>query len=211
MERNSEMDAAIQKQVALRRTVSWVAVLNFAYFWVEAAVALAINSVSLLADSVDFLEDAAVNLLVLAGLGWSVAARRAVGMLLAALLLVPGVAALWTAGDKLLGATATVPEPVALTVTGLGALAVNTIAAVLLARVRHHGGSLSLAAFLSARNDVIANVAIIAAGLATAATRSIWPDLVVGLGIAILNAGAALEVYEAARNSDGPDIDAAEP
>jgi Co/Zn/Cd efflux system component len=35
----------------------------------------------------------------------------------------------------------------------------------------------SRAAFLSARNDVLANVAIVAAGLATAATLSVWPDL----------------------------------
>src|SRR3712207_7064819 len=46
---------------------------------------------------------------------------------------------------------------------------------------RTHSGSLTRAAFLSARNDAIANVAIIAAGLLTAATLAIWPDLVVGL------------------------------
>jgi Co/Zn/Cd efflux system component len=66
-------------------------------------------------------------------------------------------------------------------------------------RYRHHGGSLSLAAFLSARNDVLANVAIILAGLITAYTLSIWPDMVVGLGIAAINADAALKVYKAAQ------------
>jgi Co/Zn/Cd efflux system component len=70
---------------------------------------------------------------------------------------------------------------------------VNLLCALLLARIRHQGGSLARAAFLSARNDVLANVAIIAAGLATAATLSPWPDLAVGLGIAALNAGAAWE------------------
>jgi len=52
---------------------------------------------------------------------------------------------------------------------------------------------------LSARNDVFANVAIVAAGLATAFLwRSAWPDLIVGLGIACLNADAAREVYTTA-------------
>jgi len=51
---------------------------------------------------------------------------------------------------------------------GLGALAVNSFCAILLARYRAHGGSLTRAAFLSARNDALANVGIIAAGLATA-------------------------------------------
>jgi Co/Zn/Cd efflux system component len=69
---------------------------------------------------------------------------------------------------------------------------------LLLVRVRHHGGSLGLAAFLSARNDVVANAAIILAGLATSYTLSAWPDLLVGLGIAVMNAGAAGEVYRAA-------------
>jgi Co/Zn/Cd efflux system component len=41
----------------LRRAVILVAALNFAYFGVEFAVALAIGSVSLFADSLDFLED----------------------------------------------------------------------------------------------------------------------------------------------------------
>ena len=183
---------------ALKRVALIVALLNLGYFGVEATVAAMIASVALFADSVDFLEDATVNLLVMVALGWSAARRKWVGMALAGLLLVPGIAALWTAADKLLSVSATVPDAVPLTLTGLGALAVNATAALLLARVRHHGGSLSLAAFLSARNDVVANVAIIAAGFATAATQSIWPDLVVGIGIALLNLGAAREVYEAA-------------
>ena len=70
----------------------------------------------------------------------------------------------------------------------------------MLARYRAHGGSLTRAAFLSARNDVLANIAIIAAGLVTAFLwRSAWPDLIVGLGIAAMNADAAREVWTAAR------------
>jgi Co/Zn/Cd efflux system component len=38
---------------------------------------------------------------------------------------------------------------------------VNLTCALMLARYRTHGGSLTRAAFLSARNDVLANVAII--------------------------------------------------
>jgi Co/Zn/Cd efflux system component len=72
---------------------------------------------------------------------------------------------------------------------------VNFAAAMILARHRHHGGSLSLAAFLSARNDVLANAAIIVAGLITAYTLSIWPDLIVGLGIAYINAGLCTGAY----------------
>ena len=176
---------------ALRRTVRLVALLNLAYFSVEFAVALAIGSVSLFADSVDFLEDASLNLLVLLALGWSTSRRAKLGMALACLLLVPGLATLWTAWAQF--ADPAPPAPVPLTLAGTGALAVNAACALLLARFRRHGGSLTRAAFLSARNDVAANMAIIGAGVVTASTLSAWPDLVVGLGIAAMNADAARE------------------
>jgi Co/Zn/Cd efflux system component len=187
----------ISENRSLRRTVRNVAVLNLTYFGIEFAVALAIGSVALFADSVDFLEDGAVNLLILAGLGFSAARRAKLGMILAAIILFPALATLWTAWQNF--SSGAVPDPVPLTITGAGALAVNFICARLLAPYRAAGGSLTRAAFLSARNDVIANIAIIFAGLVTAMTASRWPDLIVGLGIAAINAGAAHEVYETAR------------
>ncbi len=182
---------------ALRRAVAWVAALNLAYFGVEFSVALTIGSVSLFADSIDFLEDTAVNLLILLALGWSLRWRSRMALVLAGLLLVPGLATLVMAWQKFNSLVP--PDAQALGLTGLGALTVNGLCAWLLARVRHSGGSLSKAAFLSARNDAVANVAIIGAGFVTAATASGWPDLVVGLAIAAMNADAAREVWEAAR------------
>ncbi|CAB3656391.1 cation diffusion facilitator family transporter [Paraburkholderia sp. SIMBA_055] len=185
-------------QPLLRRVVAGVALANAAYFFVEFFVARKIGSVSLFADSIDFLEDAAVNFLIFAALGWSVRNRARAGMVLAAILLVPALALLWTAWQKFNAPTP--PEPWLLSGTGLGALAVNLACAVVLARFRHHSGSLTRAAFLSARNDAFANIAIILAGLVTLFWRSGWPDLLVGLGIAIVNADAAKEVWLAARD-----------
>lgn len=183
--------------MTLRKTVLLVAALNLAYFGVEFAVALAIGSVSLFADSIDFLEDAAVNILIAVGLGWSALNRSRLGMALAAILLVPAIATLWTAWQKF--AVPVPPAPLPLTLAGAGALAVNLTCAMLLVRFRSHSGSLTRAAFLSARNDAIANIAIILTGFVTAATLSVWPDLIVGLGIAAINADAAREVLQAAR------------
>jgi Co/Zn/Cd efflux system component len=182
---------------SLRRVVAIVAMLNLAYFGVEFAVALAIGSVSLFADSVDFLEDTSVNILILMALGWSLRARARTGMLLAGILLVPGLATLWAIWNKFNAPVP--PEALSLSVTGVGALAVNLTCAFLLARFRHHSGSLTKAAFLSARNDALGNVAIIGAGILTASTLSVWPDLIVGIGIAVINLDAAHEVWEAAR------------
>lgn len=190
---------------ALRRTVAIVAGANLAYFGVEFAVALAIGSVALIADSVDFLEDASINLLILVALGWSAQHRARMGMVLAFILLVPSLAALVTAIAKFQDPAP--PSPVPLSLAGAGALGVNLFCAWLLARHRQHGGSLSRAAFLSARNDAVANIAIIIAGFVTAATLSGVPDLVVGLGIGALNIGAAWEVWEAAREEHSAAIE----
>jgi Co/Zn/Cd efflux system component len=189
--------------LSLRQTVILVALLNLGYFGVEFVAALRAGSVSLLADSADFLEDAAINILIFFALAWTATRRAAVGKVLAALLLVPALAFLWTLGAKLMDPS----PPVAgtLTLVGLGALAVNLTAALLLARHRRAEGSLTRAAFLSARNDAFANIGIIGAGLVTARHPSIWPDIVVGLVIAAINLDAAHEVWEAAHDeSDQP-------
>lgn len=187
-----------ERDFGLRRVVLIVALLNLGYFGVEFAVALSIGSVSLFADSVDFLEDASVNILIFFAIAWSALARARIGMALAFILLAPGVATLWTAWDKFLDPVP--PQPFALSLTGLGALAVNVACAIMLTAYRHQGGSLAKAAFLSARNDALANIGIIAAGIVTAyAWRSAWPDLIVGLAIAAMNADAAREVWSAAR------------
>lgn len=181
----------------LRDAVRLVAILNLAYFGVEFLVALRIGSVSLFADSIDFLEDASVNALILIALGWSALARARVGMVLAGFLIVPGVATVLMAWHKFM--VLTPPQPLALSVTGLGALAINLSCAFMLVRFKDHAGSMSRAAFLSARNDALANIAIMAAAGVTAFWPTGWPDLIVGLGIAALNADAAHAVFKAAR------------
>ena len=196
----------------LRRTVLAVAGLNFGYFWVQIVVALSIGSVALLADSVDFLEDTAVNLMIFLALGWPLARRALVGKVMAGLILLPAAAAAWAeiskAGD---------PEPpdvTLLVLTAGGAVLVNGLAAWVLSRIRHHGGSMTTTAFLIARNDVLVNLAIIAMGLLTWATGSGWPDIVLGVVIILINLRAAQEVWEvateeslAAKALAGEDVD----
>lgn len=183
--------------MTLRRTVAWVAALNLGYFLIEFTVARLIGSVSLFADSIDFLEDASLNSLVFFALNWRAERRARIGMMLAALLLIPSFATAWTAWQKF--TTLFAPAPLPLSLTGLGALLVNLSCALMLTRIRHRGGSLTRAAFLSARNDAVANVAIVTAGAITAWNPSAWPDLMVGIGIFGLNLDAAREVLKAAR------------
>lgn len=176
----------------LRRVVLTVALMNLAYFFVEFAGALAIGSVSLFADSVDFLEDALINLLIFAALPWTAIRRRTVGSILAFVILIPAVATFWTALAKIFDPYP--PAPLPLTLTALGALVVNVSAARLLVRHRHHSGSLTKAAWLSARNDAFANIAIITVGILTIWLATGWLDIIVGVEIAIRNIDAARAV-----------------
>jgi len=181
----------------VRRAVLIVAILNFAYFGVEFVVARLIGSVSLFADSVDFLEDTSVNLLVFFAFAWSARARARVGGVLAFVILVPAVATLWTGVVKILDPEP--PEFSAFSLTALGALAVNLGCAFILMRHRRHPGSLTRAAWLSARNDSLANIGMLVAAVVCLLTASGWPDIVVGLAIGLLNADAARAVWRTAR------------
>ena len=179
----------------LRRVVLIVAIINFAYFFVEFGVALVAGSVSLLADSVDFLEDTAVNILIFIALGWPLARRAVVGKVMAVVIVGPAGVAAWEAVQRF--SHPVTPEIGPVVLASVGAIVVNGTAAWLLTRVRHHGGSLSKAAFLSARNDVLVNLAIIVMALVTLGTASGWPDLILGCFIIFLALRAAYEVWEA--------------
>lgn len=185
---------------SLRKSLIAVISLNAIYFFVEFGAALAIGSVSLLADSIDFLEDSLVNSLVLWALTWSLRKRSIAGMIFSGLMLIPAVATLLMLWRKF--ESPEVPEAFTLSVVGLGALAVNMTCAFILARFRKKDCSLVRGAWLWARNDAIMNMLIILAGILTAFTFSVWPDVVAGLVIFLVNAGAAVEVYKKARSEN---------
>lgn len=198
MECHQDLSQDAERTRSLRRTVVLVALLNLAYFFVEGAVALWIGSVSLFADSIDFFEDFAVNMLIALALGWSLVARAWAGRVAAAIICLPAVGALWQAVAKFSNPEA--PEALSLLFTAGGAIVINAICALILSKWRSAGGSLTTAAFLAARNDIAANAAIILMAGVTVWTQSGWPDIILGLFILLLNATAAKEVWEAARS-----------
>lgn len=181
----------------IRRAVLIVALLNFGYFFVEFAAAIAIGSASLFADSADFLEDTAINMLVFFAVAWPASRRRVAGSVLAALILIPAVAAIVTVVMKIINPEP--PSPEGLTGVALGALVVNVICAVILLRLRNEGSSLATGAWLAARNDALANILIIVAGLLTFVWSTAWFDIIVGAIIALVNLSAAKEVWEESR------------
>jgi Co/Zn/Cd efflux system component len=179
---------------SIRKVVRFVAIANLSYFCVEFFFAQKIGSVSLFADSIDFLEDASVNILIFMAIGWSLAARARLSKFLALLLLVPAISVILSTIHKVNNPS--VPDAISLTSVALGALIVNSVCALLLVKFRGAKQSLVLAAYLSARNDALANIAIIIAGVITMFWVSAIPDLLVGVAIGALNADAAYKVWK---------------
>lgn len=128
---------------------------------------------------------------------WPATRRRKVGGVLAALILIPAVAAVVTVVAKILNPVP--PSPEGLTCVAFGALVVNVICAIILMQLRGEGSSLTTGAWLAARNDALANILIIVAGLLTFVWATAWFDIVVGAIIAIINLSAAKEVWEESR------------
>lgn len=184
--------------LSLRKTVALVAVLNLAYFAVEISFAQIYGSISLLSDSLDFLEDASINLLIFIAFTWSITARKRLSYLLACLLLIPGVLFLIQAVSRL--NKPEIPNGAGMSLVGFGALAINIFCVAILIRHKRAEGGLAKAAYLSARNDAFANVLIIIAGAVTHFWSSQIPDLVIGLIIFAMNFDAAKQVLRTQDN-----------
>ena len=183
-------------QTSFRRTLIIVALLNLAYFLIEFSSAVKINSVSLFADSIDFLEDTFVNLLIFFSYLITSTLRPKISKILVIIILLPGLTALWAAWEQVMRPS--MPEAFELTLVGLGALLVNFTCTIILMRFRKNDESLTKAAFFSARNDVLSNLIIITAGLTIMIYPSIWPDLIAGIIVFSINFDAAYKVYKIA-------------
>lgn len=179
------------------RKVLWAALLiNFAMFGVELASSLAAGSVSLLADSIDFLGDAAnygVSLFVLGmAVVWRSRAAYAKGAVMGVFGVLVLARALW------LGLDGHLPHAQTMGAISLLALAANGTVAAMLYAFRN-GDANMRSVWLCTRNDMIGNLAVMLAALGVFGTRAGWPDIVVASIMACLGLSAAREVIRHAR------------
>jgi len=174
------------------RRALWIAlVVNALMFAVEIGAGLASGSVSLLADAIDFLGDAANYGLSLAVLSMAVAWRSGAAMVKAVSMIGFAVFVLGRAGWA--AATGETPEPLTMGVVGFVALAANVGVGVLLYSFRN-GDANMRSVWLCTRNDAIGNVAVLLAALGVVGTGTRWPDLAVAavMGGLALSAGVAV-------------------
>lgn len=182
---------------AYRRAL-WVAlVLNALMFGVELSASFAAESVSLLADAIDFLGDAGNYAVALFVLGLAPIWRSRTALWKGWLMIGYGVFVLgksawqWAAGI--------VPEPFIMTGVSLLALAVNVGVAVLLYAHRQ-GDAQARSVWLCSRNDALGNIAVMGAAAGVWATGHGWPDIAVALVLAGLALTSGASVIRHARD-----------
>jgi Co/Zn/Cd efflux system component len=185
------VDAVAPVDAAYRR-VLWIAlVVNAAMFGVEAAAGVNAQSVSLMADAMDFLGDAANYGISLFVLGFAVAWRARAALLKAASM---GLFGLWVIGQAIYNAVFSAsPDPAVMGAIGLLAFAANLAVALLLYKYRT-GDSNMRSVWLCTRNDAIGNLAVLLAASGVFATGAGWPDLAVAAIMALLALQAAVSV-----------------
>ena len=177
--------------------VLWIAlVVNAVMFVVEVVAGVFAGSLSLQADALDFLSDAANYALSLWAVSRALKVRARVATLKG---ITMGLFGLWVLVRAALGvASGEVPHAEAMSVTALLALAANLGVALLLYRYRN-GDSNMRSVWLCTRNDVLGNIAVLLAAGGVFALSSRWPDLLVAAVISSLALVSAFQVLRQAR------------
>lgn len=176
-------------------TLKIVLCINAVMFLVEITAGLLSGSVSLVADSLDMLGDALVY-----GFSLYVVARGERSKAIAALfkggiMAMLGLFVLGQAIYKIIFPY--VPAFEAIGVIGLLALAANSLCFYLLWRHRSDDINMS-SVWLCSRNDLVANISVLFAAAGVWYTDSGWPDIVVGLALAVLFLRSAIFVLRGA-------------
>ena len=179
------------------RKILWFAlIVNAAMFAIELSAGFRSGSVSLLADAIDFLGDAANYGVSLAVLTMAMAWRSKAALLKGVCMLGFGLfvlgRAIWVAQ------TGAVPEANTMGLIGLLALVANVTVALMLYRYRT-GDANMRSVWLCSRNDAFGNIAVMLAALGVFGTGSAWPDVVVAVGMAALAIWGGWSVIQHAR------------
>jgi cation diffusion facilitator family transporter len=178
-----------------RSKLLWVLWINATLFVIEGMAGLLASSTALLADALDMLGDALIY-----GFSLYVVSRGALWKARAAVLkgwimLLFGLGVLGQAVYKMF-----VTElPHYPTMGAIGALALASNAVCLWLLWRHRTEDINMhSVWLCSRNDIVANLAVLGAGAAVWALHSRWPDILIGLAIAVLFLSSSVHVLREA-------------
>ena len=180
---------AVHKDI--RRVLIVVLMLNAMMFVLEFGAGLIAQSAALMADSVDMLGDALVYAISLYALDRSLRWRAGSALIKGGFILGLGVGVLIQIGVKIVSGVP--PVSSLMMIFGTMALVANLSCVALLWPYRRHDVNLA-STFECSRNDVLANLGVLAAAGLVSMTQSPWPDVAVAAVIAFLFFRSALRV-----------------
>lgn len=181
MSGSHDIDPVNGKRIAW---VLWaVLLINAAMFVVEFSYGLASRSNALIADSLDMLADAFVYAVTLWALTGTHQTKSQVALGKGVVMGALGLFVLYEVIQKILNPI--LPEATTITVVGAIALVANVICVLLLLRFRDNELNIK-SAWVCSRNDALTSGSVIVAGLLVGHFQSMWPDIIVGLGIVFL-------------------------
>lgn len=166
----------LARQGDQRRVLTTVLVINALIFVAEFGAGIVAGSAALMADAVDMLGDAVVYGISLYALDKSFRWKTGAALIKGAFILLLGIGVVYQLGVKLM--TGMAPSSELMLWFGGVALVANIGCLALLWRFRRQDVNMS-STFECSRNDVIANIGVIVAGLGVMQFNSIWPDVIV--------------------------------
>ena len=181
-----------------RRTL-WIALaLNGTMFVAEVTTGLLANSTGLIADGLDMLADASAYAIALVAVGRGASFKANAALSSGLLLLLLGLGVLVDVARRLVSGEP--PEGLWMIGVAAVALVVNATVLRLLSKQRHDEVHIR-ATWIFTRADVVANVAVLLAGLGVFVTGSRFFDLVVGGLIGLYVIKEAVEILRDAREA----------
>lgn len=188
-----EVNLSDEKNNKLKRMFWIVLVLNAAMFFVEFFYGLIAGSNALLADSLDMLGDAFVYGISLLVVTRSIRAKANASLIKGIVTLLLGLFVIGQSVYKIL--VPSTPQGETITLIGILALVVNLGCFWLLTKYKN--GDLNVqSAWICSRNDVLGNASVIIAGFLVIYFGSMWPDIIIGLGIAMVVLSSAIGIIK---------------
>ncbi len=180
------------KDDSQKQVLYWLLAINGLMFFIEISVGWLAQSTALIADSLDMLADAIVYIIGLYAVGKAASDKAKAALfsgyfqgLLGAMIILDIIRRIFQGSE---------PVSNLIIIFGVIALIANSICLVLIHK--HKDGDVHMrASWIFSANDVIANLGVIISGILVLTLNSRWPDIIIGLIIAMIILRGARHIY----------------
>jgi cation diffusion facilitator family transporter len=179
------------------RTLIILLIINGVMFVAEMVAGIIGDSTALIADSLDMLADATIYAIGLYAVGRSLLVKAKAAHISGIFQILLGLGVLFDIVRRFI--VGSEPESMVMMVVGAVALIANSICLMLI--YKHRQGEVHMrASWIFSKNDIIANLGVICSGALVAWLDEPWPDLVIGLLIAVLVVRGGVQIIKDANS-----------